>query len=266
MSLNLLFDAAVVSHIRHLMLLQLSNILCDGNIKTGSFTVKVLDFGVATDTSILEDKTAETGTYRWMAPEVLQHESYSNMADVYSFAVVLWQLISCKEPYVNVSQIEVARKVALERARPPLLNGTPKVIATLIQACWSENPDSRLPFEKICEMLLDIQESNLTFKELKWLDAPLGHLINCPHDELVIQAEDDFGPSNEHNHAPSFTTRSRARVKRKKEQKMNDESLGSSESKYLSARVLYRINNVGSATTRRTNAVLYLYEVLLRGH
>ena len=175
------------------------------------------DFGVATDTSILEDKTAETGTYRWMAPEVLRHESYSNMADVYSFAVVLWQLISREEPYMNVSQIEAAGKVALERARPPLPNGTPKVIANLIQTCWSENPDDRLPFERICEMLHDILESNLTSEEVKWLNAPLGHPIYCPREKLVIQAEDDFGPNNEHNQAPSFA------IARKKEERAKDE-------------------------------------------
>lgn len=44
------------------------NILIDGNVKNGSFQVKVSDFGVATETSFLGDRTAETGTYRWMPP------------------------------------------------------------------------------------------------------------------------------------------------------------------------------------------------------
>ncbi|CAB9519801.1 Ephrin type-B receptor 3 (Fragment) [Seminavis robusta] len=158
------------------------NILCDGNIKNGNFTVKVSDFGVATETSILGDRTAETGTYRWMSPEVLRHESYSNMADVYSYAVVMWQLVTREDPYANMSQIEAAGKVALELTRPPLPPGIPKSIASLIQTCWSENPDNRWPFEQLCEKLAEA-ESKLTFDEIKWLDAPLGHPIYYPREE-----------------------------------------------------------------------------------
>ena len=43
-----------------------------------------------------QELTAETGTYRWMAPEVIKHESYSSNADVYSFGIVLWQLITVR--------------------------------------------------------------------------------------------------------------------------------------------------------------------------
>ena len=45
------------------------------------------------------EHTAETGTYRWMAPEVIRHEAYSFMADVYSFALILWQLITREQPF-----------------------------------------------------------------------------------------------------------------------------------------------------------------------
>jgi serine/threonine protein kinase len=40
--------------------------------------------------------TAETGTYRWMAPEVIEHKPYDERADVFSFGVVLWELLTCK--------------------------------------------------------------------------------------------------------------------------------------------------------------------------
>ncbi|KAJ0771137.1 putative dual-specificity kinase TKL-Pl-4 family [Helianthus annuus] len=40
--------------------------------------------------------TAETGTYRWMAPEVIEHKPYDHKADVFSFGVVLWELLTGK--------------------------------------------------------------------------------------------------------------------------------------------------------------------------
>jgi serine/threonine protein kinase len=64
--------------------------------------VKVCDFGVARMTPAAlqfvkrplandsTEMTAETGTYRWMAPEVLEHRAYDHRADVYSFGIVIW--------------------------------------------------------------------------------------------------------------------------------------------------------------------------------
>jgi len=40
--------------------------------------------------------TAETGTYRWMAPEVIEHKPYGEKADVFSFGVVIWELLTGK--------------------------------------------------------------------------------------------------------------------------------------------------------------------------
>ncbi|KAJ0695013.1 putative dual-specificity kinase TKL-Pl-4 family [Helianthus annuus] len=56
--------------------------------------VKVADFGFArvqTESGVM---TAETGTYRWMAPEVFEHKPYDHIADVFSFAIVLWELLT----------------------------------------------------------------------------------------------------------------------------------------------------------------------------
>jgi serine/threonine protein kinase len=62
--------------------------------------VKVCDFGVARlkPTTVSSsgkggwtaEMTAETGTYRWMSPEVLEHKPYDHKADVYSFGITMW--------------------------------------------------------------------------------------------------------------------------------------------------------------------------------
>lgn len=54
------------------------------------------DFGVARFQNQEGVMTAETGTYRWMAPEVINHQPYDQKADVFSFAIVLWELVTAK--------------------------------------------------------------------------------------------------------------------------------------------------------------------------
>ncbi|KAJ0474986.1 putative dual-specificity kinase TKL-Pl-4 family [Helianthus annuus] len=56
--------------------------------------VKVADFRVARVQTESRVMTAETGTYRWMAPEVIEHKPYDHIADVFSFAIVLWELLT----------------------------------------------------------------------------------------------------------------------------------------------------------------------------
>lgn len=153
------------------------NVLLEGDVSSGLFNVKLTDFGVATDVSLSsEERTAETGTYRWMAGEVIRHESYSQSADVYSFAVVMWQLITREEPFQNNSQIEAASAVAFENARPPFPKETPAAIVKLIEQCWDNNPNERLSFENIIAELQSLEKS-ITMDEKIWIETTWGHTV-----------------------------------------------------------------------------------------
>ena len=89
-----------------------SNVLLSGDLSSGSFVAKLTDFGLAAKlnpASSEEELTAETGTYRYMSPEVIRHENYSYAADVFSYAMlvgagVVFELLSnlltfvCRNP------------------------------------------------------------------------------------------------------------------------------------------------------------------------
>ena len=180
-----------------------ANVLCDGNIANGNFTVKVTDFGVATEfknndngdgkpdsfdgefyagmdaSDPTRKLTGETGTYRWMAPEVIRSEPYSGKADVYSFSLMVWQLITREDPFHNESDsAAVAIRVATDKnIRPPFPDNTPKPIQELIETCWDDDPSKRWKFDRFTETLQNIQESGITPAEKAWLEDPNGHQV-----------------------------------------------------------------------------------------
>ena len=153
-----------------------ANVLLDGSVSSGLFSVKVTDFGVATESGATDNKTAETGTYRWMSPEVIRHEPYTQTADVYSYAVVLWQLVSREVPFSDKSQIEAAAGVGMEDLRPPFPSGTPPCVQEVIERCWDSEAKKRPLFDKITETLVDI-EKMLATEEKEWMRVPLGHRV-----------------------------------------------------------------------------------------
>ncbi|XP_072970878.1 serine/threonine-protein kinase STY8-like isoform X2 [Typha angustifolia] len=122
--------------------------------------VKVADFGVARFQDQGGVMTAETGTYRWMAPEVLNHQPYDHKADVFSFAIVLWELVTAKIPYNTMTPLQAAYRVR-QGMRPELPEDTDPKLLELMQRCWDTVPAMRPSFSEITveleELLKQVQ-------------------------------------------------------------------------------------------------------------
>ncbi|XP_015694233.1 serine/threonine-protein kinase STY46 [Oryza brachyantha] len=122
--------------------------------------IKVADFGVARVKAESGIMTAETGTYRWMAPEVIEHKPYDSKADVFSFGVVLWELLTGKIPYEFLTPLQAAIGVVQEGLRPVIPKGTDPKLALLLESCWQQNPVNRPDFVQILQKLDEIAEEH----------------------------------------------------------------------------------------------------------
>ncbi len=97
--------------------------------------------------------SGETGTYRWMAPEVIKHQKYSTPADIYSYGILLWEVVVRKLPFDYMAPIQAAFAVAKHKMRPRLPHTTPIKLRDLISECWCDDPQFRVTFKLVCHLL-----------------------------------------------------------------------------------------------------------------
>jgi hypothetical protein len=140
---------------------------------------KVGDFGLSKtkESSVrYSNQTFNTGTNRWMAPEVINlsvggqgralEPRYPFKCDVYSFAMVCYEILTGYEPfYEETSPTKIKQKV-LKGERPSLPDQCPPLLKALIMKCWTQEPKERPSFAFICSRLKYLKYLSMTGKHL----------------------------------------------------------------------------------------------------
>ncbi|KAJ4830797.1 hypothetical protein Tsubulata_016933 [Turnera subulata] len=147
----------------------------------GDKTIKIADFGVARIEVHPEGMTPETGTYRWMAPEMIQHRPYTQKVDVYSFGIVLWELVTGNIPFDGISSMQAACEVISQGLRPTIPSDCLPALSKIMTRCWDENPDVRPTFAEVVKMLEDTKTEIMTTVSGA-LKYPGIIDLNTPHD------------------------------------------------------------------------------------
>lgn len=120
-------------------------------------SIKICDFGLSRP-KLHTQAMSRTGTVQWVAPEILRELPYNEKCDVFSYAVVLWELYTRNIPWHKVGAFRVANDVAYQGQRLPLPDDCPRKLAALIEFCWDANPDVRPSFVEIVQTIEEMDE------------------------------------------------------------------------------------------------------------
>ena len=143
---------------------------------------KVANFGLATLPENINDISKDKivgfrGMPKYLAPEVFEEEAYSKASDVYSFSLILFEIISGEKPFEGDHYFQIMNKV-LKGERPKIRESITESFVELIKKCWSQDPKERPSFDQIVTQL----------------KTNKGFLVNVDQDifNAYVQYIDDF--------------------------------------------------------------------------
>ncbi len=136
-----------------------------------------------------------------MAPEVVLCKNYGLSADVYSYAILFWQVMALEMPFAKYDFDQHFSKVVLKGERPKRLSFLSPMITRLLDDCWSPKTSVRPGFKRISETL----RGELTIAEKRGnaeLNDRTTHLMDMSYNSR-------FG----FNHLTTVSLRSRQEIR-----------------------------------------------------
>jgi serine/threonine-protein kinase CTR1 len=140
----------------------------------GNWAVKVADFGIFREQHATFLSTqSSAGSPAWLAPEILRGERTSEKVDIYSYGVILWEIVTLQKPWAEIKSLqELITTVGLKDGRlklpEPWPEGCPRSIERVIKGCFAAQPKLRPTFD---EILVEV-ESAIREIEPGWVYIP----------------------------------------------------------------------------------------------
>ncbi|XP_035245503.1 mitogen-activated protein kinase kinase kinase 12 [Anguilla anguilla] len=170
--------------------------------------VKISDFGTSKELSDKSTKMSFAGTVAWMAPEVIRNEPVSEKVDIWSFGVVLWEMLTGEVPYKDVDSSAIIWGVGNNSLQLPVPESCPDGFKILLKQCWNCKPRNRPSFRQIL-LHLDIASADVLstpqetyFKsQAEWREEVKQHFEKiksegtCLHrldEELIVRRREEL--------------------------------------------------------------------------
>lgn len=118
--------------------------------------LKIGDFGLSREVT-KASMTCDQGSDRWMAPERFKSTKYNEKCDVYSWAIILWEVLARKKPYHDIDMnLEKFLQAVSNGARLTLIQNCPHEIKLLLNKCWSKDLIERPSIVQVEEEINEI--------------------------------------------------------------------------------------------------------------
>ncbi|GMP72427.1 hypothetical protein CsSME_00030475 [Camellia sinensis var. sinensis] len=163
------------------------------------FHMNIADFGIACEEVYCDLLADDPGTYRWMAPEMIKRKSYGRKVDVYSFGLILWELVAGTIPYEDMTPIQAAFAVVNKNLRPAIPEDCPPAMRALIEQCWSLHPDKRPEFWQVVKVLEQFEFSLARDGTLNLVQNPCQD-----HKKGLLHWIQKLGPTHPINHSATM--------------------------------------------------------------
>ncbi|GAM23944.1 hypothetical protein SAMD00019534_071190 [Acytostelium subglobosum LB1] len=142
--------------------LKSANILIGGQ-SMDTLVAKVSDFGLSVRHIDKEVKGRKVWNWRWLAPEIIKNMQYTEKIDIYSYSMVIWELITREVPFeeffAELKWNNVIEDKIIGGLRPTIPATCPEAMANLMRDCWHDDPKLRPSFADIITALKSMQQS-----------------------------------------------------------------------------------------------------------
>uniref|UniRef100_A0A674EGL6 mitogen-activated protein kinase kinase kinase n=1 Tax=Salmo trutta TaxID=8032 RepID=A0A674EGL6_SALTR len=160
--------------------------------------VKISDFGTSKELFDKSMKMSFAGTVAWMAPEVIRNEPVSEKVDIWSFGVVLWEMLTGEVPYKDVDSSAIIWGVGNNSLNLPIPKSCPDGFKILLRQCWNCKPRNRPSFRQIL-LHLDIASADVLstpqetyFKsQAEWREEVKQHFEKIKSDGTCLHRLDE---------------------------------------------------------------------------
>lgn len=113
--------------------------------------LKICDFGTVADKATM--MTNNKGSAAWMAPEVFEGSNYTEKCDVFSWGIILWEVLAREQPFKEIETSFSIMWTIHKGNRPPLIDGCPAPLEKLMIRCWDRVPENRPSMNEVVEQM-----------------------------------------------------------------------------------------------------------------
>ena len=154
--INIYGLASVMSYLHSKGILHL-DIKPNNNLLSEYLFPKLIDFGLSKkfmSSEIMKQSISELKcTLSFAAPKIFQDYEYTEAADVYAFAVEVYEIMNKEYPFKGLNIQQIINEVVNNKGRPKFTNEIPMVYKELIESCWCQEAKDRLKFHQIVDKL-----------------------------------------------------------------------------------------------------------------